>query len=429
MSMKKLKIDIWYLIIILLFINYQIVTIILHDNIAFRYLRDLFLLVQLFLTFLSAKNNRKISVIYIFLAFWSVFLAIGFVKTKNATVGITFLRRYIFPILTMIIAANINSFKEKDFYKFFCFILRFFTLLSIWGIIQAWVLTDSFLIRLGYPTKSYSGKLRDSFYFGNLGIQRVVSTVSNSNVFALVLGTTILVALLNAKSVLKTRFNRICLIIICFAYLLTFSRANFLAMMIVGLLIYWKSISRKIRLRIKYFVGIFAFLLIIAVITKNSYIMQIFGWIQNTLSGNEASSANRVSIWADAFRMVVKNPFGMGFGHVGAFAQISNTNDFVHAENSYLAIAIDLGIIGLFIYLTFIFVLIRRFKKYKNNFGRSSIALVLYMMICFMFSNHIYDMEAVVYIYLLIGLFYNLTICLKQKESVNDGFFCNSMQL
>ena len=42
-----------------------------------------------------------------------------------------------------------------------------------------------------------------------------------------------------------------------------------------------------------------------------------------------------------------------GFGHVGSFAQLANVSDFIHAENSYLAIAIDSGVIGTIIYVTF----------------------------------------------------------------------------
>lgn len=427
----KPRIVIWYFIVGLLLINYQIVTIILKDRALFKYLRDLLLVSEIFLTIFSFKNSRVITggkrIVYVQVALFCGLTIIGFLRTDSMVVGVTFLRRYLYSLIAMCLIISMKSVKEKDFLRYFQFIICFLSALSLWGIFQAWFLKDVFLIKLGYPIKEHTGTLRDSFYFGNLGIQRVVSTTSNSNVFALILGTTILVAIINAKEILSRKKQRILFYIICVAYVLTFSRANFLAMIIVGLIVSWKYIPARERKRIIKSFALFSVAFFVGLITQNGYVMKITTWIFNTFTGREASSANRVSIWIEAFNAVKAHPFGIGFGHVGAFAQINMAEKIIHAENSYLAMAIDLGVVGFIVYMSLLISIIRLFKRSHGKYGRTGVAIILYVMICFMFSNHVYDMEATGYIFILVGMLLNLSKPEKENMLVEQKVFSYSV--
>ncbi len=149
---------------------------------------------------------------------------------------------------------------------------------------------------------------------------------------------------------------------------------------------------------------------IIGVLSKNMYFYKIFTWILATLTGEESSSAARTSIWIEAFQKMLNNPFGIGFGKVGSFAYGIGTVNVLSCENSYIAIALDLGWMGFWAYFLFLISLIVRFSHIKENniddqkIKRSGIAMIIYLMICFFFSNHIYDMEAMTIIFFIVGL-------------------------
>ena len=68
-----------------------------------------------------------------------------------------------------------------------CIYLYLIVALSIFGVFQAQVLGDGFLRKLGYPVEYSHGYGRDmlynSFYFGGLGIQRVVATTEQFQIF------------------------------------------------------------------------------------------------------------------------------------------------------------------------------------------------------------------------------------------------------
>lgn len=404
----------WKLLFALLLINYQIITILCNDFVLLKFLRDIVLI--MLIGDIWAKNGvrKPKGITIIFVVAFFAFLLNATVATSNISMSFTFLRKYIFPIAVFYTMLSWTSITNMEIIKIEKFILNFLFLFSLWGIFQAWILGDSFLIHLGYPVK-YSGAygrmaLNDSFYFGNLGIQRVVSTISNSNVCALILGTCIIFFVIGAEEIISNRSGFAKLLVICFAYLLTFSRANFLAMMIVLLLIIWKYIPKMYRRYIKITILIGVLVCVSGYIIGDNPIYDIIGWIVNTLTGKEASSSHRVIIWMEALKKVIETPFGVGFGKVGSFAQNAKVVDFVHAENSYLAIALDTGWFGLAMYIGMLLSLKTKFSKFKKHVDRiikmkkAACAITLYLMVCFCFSNHIYDMEAVTVIFFLIGL-------------------------
>lgn len=413
MLSNRTQINLWKLLIFLTLINYQCVTIILNDFILFKFLRDIVLLFILLLVLLKNQDRTQFSITTLMLIVFFLFLIAAAFQTEGLSLIVLFYRKYLFPIGVLYSVLLFSEVDEEIYLEMLQFFLNLLSILALWGIFQAYILGDQFLMDLGYPTglsKAY-GKitLNSSFYFGNLGIQRVVSTVSNSNVFALILGVVIIIMILNYNSILTTVWNKLKLLCIMAAYVLTFSRANFLSMIIVFIICMWPYIPKKVLMGVGILVCVAGGAFIIR--DKTGLALKLINWVKDSLSFKESSAAGRMGIWLTALKKVKESPLGIGFGKVGSFAQNSGTNDFYHCENSYLAVALDLGWLGLVSWLGFLGSLVYKIKvnagRILKKDGKIASAILLYFMIACFFSNHIYDMEAVAVVFFLVGLSIN----------------------
>lgn len=397
---------------ILMIINYMIVTIVFKDNVILKYLRDIIL----FLLIINCALNRKILLNSenIFLWIFMIFLVISIPKSTSFGAAIISIRRYMIPIALLIVSCNINLI--TNYKKFLKFVMYSAVILAVLGIFQAQILGDQFLIKLGYPVvylNAYQKEmLYNSFYFGGLGMQRVVATFSSSNICGLFFGIT-LTYLVIFYNEIQSKYKNIYVIIIGIAYILTFSRSNFLAMLIIILVFAYKYIPYR---EIAIFIGIGIVCVVALSIFQgeNGIIFKIWNWVVSTFNMTDTSAAGRSGIWKEALNQVIKSPMGIGFGHVGSLVDASAGNLVFSAENSYINIALDTGWCGLICYfmfwLTLLIDLWKNQKNYENQndfFGKkiclASRAILLYLMIVMCFSNHIQDMEIITFAYMIIG--------------------------
>lgn len=417
MKVKFDKILALKVLIILLMTNYMVVTILLDDMIILKYLRDI-ILVTLFGLNVLNKKIAKFEMGWICFIF---LLLLAFIRSDNMPLAIVSIRRYVFPIIALITIKHFSSITKEKFNRVVDFLLIFFALISLWGVFQAWVLKDDFLKSIGYVTSYSYGYGRDmlnySFYFGGLGIQRVVSTLSNANICGLVLGTTLLFLIFLYPYINNEKKN-IYILLMLIGYVLTFSRSNFLALLIVVILIMYPYIPHKNVIWGCIGVGLLACIALFFIQGENGLIYKLWGWVINTLTLSESSVAGRSSRWTIAFLAAMRNPWGIGFGHVGALAIDAGVADAMDCENSYLAIAIDSGVLGMILYVFCICSLILKFSKYKkmcsNNEGLEKRiclcgkSMLIYMLVTMFFSNHIYDMEAIALIFIYVGILLNI---------------------
>jgi|GEM_PF-5596169 len=415
----KLKFDrtFWFeALVVLLAVNYMIVTVVLGDRAVFKYLRDLVLIYLVFRICARGEVYKPAGLPCVVLFF--ACLMVGFFRAPSVGTGVTVLRRYLFPLLMFFAAANLRLY--RDFNRFSRFIVATFVILALWGVFQADLLGDGFLRRLGYPVEYNYGYKRDmlynSFYFGGLGIQRVVATFSSSNICALATGTALIFLGVCYPCLRHIRHRNLALIALGLGYLLSFSRSNMLAMAVVALVLVWPYIPhRKALLCAAAFAA--ALVVVVGIYQgKSGIFYKLLNWVQTTLNFTESSAGGRSRIWKEAFQAVMKYPLGLGFGHVGALAdQAGVTKLRFSSENSYLAIALDTGWAGLLLYLGFLFISIWRLREYARRFrGQGNLlgsrlctagyAIVVYMMVVMFFSNHIHDMEVVSYAYMYAGL-------------------------
>lgn len=423
MLSKKSELTVFKAIIILLLINYQVVTIVCNDFVIFKFLRDILLFVVFVNILANSQGYKRVNKLSFAIVAFVVLLVVVSIANENVGTSVVFLRRYLFPLLMLLALLWSTKYTYEGYLDLMRFIFNILFILSLWGIFQAYVLGDTFLMDLGYPSSySYSYKritLKMSYYFGGMGIQRVVSTLSNTNVLAVILGTAVIYFITLKDEILKKKYDIIKLVIIVGAYVLTFSRANFLAILIVGIILIWKYVPYKKAIVICVGGALFAFMMLYFVQDSSGITHKLVNWVVESLQFKESSASGRTQIWKEAFEAVKNNPFGIGFGKVGSYADDTNVGEFYHSENSYLAIALDLGWLGLFVYLCIVVALVFLLIKTKTMVGkrntRAGLAIILYLLIVMMFSNHIYDMEVMTFVFLLIG------VQIKKVQLVNDN--------
>ena len=418
MTLTRKKRLIIGLLLVILMINYMVITVVLKDTAAFKYLRDILLLV-VFVAVIGCvplKASRQWYLVAILC--FGFFGVIGALQSDSLRDIIIVGRRYIFPLIVFFVASNLKiDGKEEKILRFF---LIFLAALSLFGVIQAHILGEQFLINLGYPLTYSQFYKRDflgnSFYFGGLNIQRVVATLSSSNICALVLGITMVYLIVNNKVFVKKAYKPFLYLVILLGYLLTFSRSNFVALFVVLIFVIWKYIPYRRYLLLGLALAMLGFVAVAIIQGEGGIANKIFEWVVGSFQAKDTSAAGRSGIWMEAFEQVKKSPFGIGFGHVGGVVGFNHVKD-VHfsAENSYLAIALDTGWGGLICYIGFLTGIIaylvknaKRFARQKDYKGNrlcvAGYATAVYLMVVMFFSNHIHDMEAMALAYFLIGI-------------------------
>lgn len=146
------------------------------------------------------------------------------------------------------------------------------------------------------------------------------------------------------KGLLVTGF---CLLLV--AQLLTFSRGGYLGLFValpLVILLLWKTFTLKARV----FVAVFVLASLIVVFTLGSPIIGRIGSIFNI---REPSSFGRLLIWSKALDIFRDRPF-LGVGIGGYSKIIDPTASYrapIYAHNTYLDIAVEMGIFALIAWL------------------------------------------------------------------------------
>lgn len=442
MKIKFNRILLLKLLIVILTINYMVITIIFNDMTLLKYSRDMLLAAMICICLTNKTFAFKTkSLIFVFII---MFWGIACLRADSLSMGVACFRRYIFPLGVLFAVTRMEALKKESEYKSFLkFILIFFAIISVWGVFQAWVLGDEFLMKLGYPTTYLHQYKRvmlgHSFYFGGLGIQRVVSTISNSNICGLILGSSLLFLISGYKLIPFTnRWKNILLIGILIGYILTFSRSNFLALCIVGLFIVFRYIPYKKQILLALIGLVCVGVVVLIVQGSDGLIYKLLEWVKSSLNLTDTSVAGRSDKWTEALKVISANPLGLGFGHVGSIARDAGVKDYIPCENSYFAMAIDFGIIGAVLYIGFmVWVIInlgKKAKRYQNEqddigyrISKGGQSIIIYLMIVMFFSNHIYDMEAVSIIYAYAGIALNLTKNNRRIYAAQSNINCTDL--
>lgn len=217
---------------------------------------------------------------------------------------------------------------------------------SVFGFGQVFWLGHSFLSK--YYTEN---GIIDNSHFAYIGGRfqiRANSTFTSPNDFGMFLAIILLIGVglfLTARRPKATTWLLVVSIMLP-ALLLTFSRSSWLALGTGFLSVF--LLRRRIKTSLLLSI-LFVILLSIPVLVK----LDIFQRFSDTISLQDPSAAGKLPSIINGAKFVLDHPMGIGLGMAGPrsgrFGEVE-----IHSENYYILMAMEIGIIGLILYLVII---------------------------------------------------------------------------
>lgn len=318
------------------------------------------------------------------------------------------------PLIVFYLARNAKVSLET-LNKLFVLIFCLGTVISAWGIFQASILGDKFLINLGYET--ISGKLNTSFYIAMFFFQRAVGTFASPNTFGIYLQMCIMLGFyVNGYGLIKNKkIYYLCNTIMLFALLYSFSRSSILSLIlsfsIFAYFVYGSKKSTYIFLKcILTLIVVFS----IFFIFNKDVVEPLITHTINTITLEDPSTLGHIDSLSNSVSFAMKNPLGVGLGKTGPRAS-ARSGGGINSENSFFILLFDLGMFGLFLYLVLIsLIMVHLYSKIKSKLN--SEARLLYSVILSILIGHmaawnllpyIVELETTLILFFIIGLGYN----------------------
>ena len=288
-------------------------------------------------------------------------------------------------------------------------------IIGAWGIFQASILGDNFLIDLGY--ESSNGRLNSSYYIAMFLFQRAVGTFSSPNTFGIYLQMCIMLGVyLNSRGLIKhPKIYYLSNFILVGALLYTFSRSSLLALAISITMFTSLNYGFKKCVQITSKVILVFFIVFLVFFAFNKDVMEpLITHSINTITLQDPSAVGHLDSFNDSVTFASKNPFGIGLGKSGPRAS-ARSGLFINSENSFFIILFDLGLLGLFFYLfmlcLFMYYL---YSKIRSPFSCESKALIILILSTFAgqilvwnLLPYIVELETTLILFFILGLGFN----------------------
>lgn len=395
------------ILIIYMPLHYYLCDIILKNSQVDNILRDI-VIVFLFVIHLYkyGLKTSKIGLLIAIIAIIMFFQSIVSVVNGNPY-AINSLRTYVVPSLLYFIVKDLKIDCKKA-KKLLYYLLVEMALIGIWGLFQAFVLGDSFLVRIGYPT--VEGHLGASYYInGYYGHQRSVGTFISANYCGLILAIFILLAV-SLDYYRKKKIGNVIIICLAISLVATISRSSILALAIA--IVYYVFFEWKISAKtiVKILTVIFAGMVIIIIVDRfalNGMLSKmVIDGVSSALSFNDASSRKHMMDLFEPINTVLENFFGTGFGNNGPMV-LSKVKDAYNVESSIYLMMLETGaVFGLLYYIPFIrCIVMAPFSSLKRK--KVSATVVLLVFITFIFLPNVQCFEILFYVYIALGVYDN----------------------
>ena len=285
----------------------------------------------------------------------------------------------ILPLGNYGIFLKIVAFKNIAFFPFIYFVGRFVDPKKVWlskyqlmicvlAIVAAMILlfetiSDTHLQTLtGYA--GYNYKYQGAESAGNYGlswtfeieggIKRFASIFANplEHAAATLLTIAVLISLITKKEINNKKIFIIASFAAILSVIFALSRASLISF---GLVLYIYAIVTKRKKILLAFHVLFAIGVISLVYLLSNNTISEF--IINTFNFTNSSSISHVIEWVDGIQSIYAHPLGIGMGESGRVAGELGLN--VGGENQLIIIAVQTGLISLFLYMAILFISIR----------------------------------------------------------------------
>lgn len=376
--------------------------------------RDVLIFILL-LIFVYKKNRlRKFQKISIFCIFWILINAIISIPFSNTTIylALNMSRIYIMPIILYLTVSSVSLSREQYSKLINLFWIQG-VILTIFGIVQVFVLGSDFLINLGYGD---NGSLNYTYYIGGFyGFQRMVSTFSSANDCGLYLSGLLTISIVSSEYIHEKlkKVYPIGLMIMFLGIVLTFSRTSIIAVTITAFVYFVRIAHKNVNLQsVKIYGTIFLALLIVGfgidILFLNMRVSRmIASSFSSTVSKTDASFLKHLEDMYLPMFDVLKHPFGYWFGTNGPVALSYLGRSHTHlVESSYWLIGYELGFFGMILYFhpIFYFAYTYIFGKEKIVYENAACALAFCDCIAFLMLPYVASFEMPFLMFLFMGL-------------------------
>ncbi len=154
--------------------------------------------------------------------------------------------------------------------------------------------------------------------------------------------------------------------------LFSFSRSAWIgAVVSVGLVIYLKISSQVVKKRLLYLVsaGFILFVISLFIFKNNSVYQNLIFHTQTTSVSNPSSDTGHLNGLSIGLHQIISNPIGSGTGTAGPASVYNKKAPVRIAENFFIQIGQELGIIGLLVFIVIQVLLAVKLYKTKSDFG------------------------------------------------------------
>ncbi len=237
-------------------------------------------------------------------------------------------------------------------------------IVSVLAIFQAFLISPSFLEKLGYGVSTIDPR---QIIDGSIKFYRSFSTLGGPNQLGAYLLITLAFSLAYGIKQ-KSWFVTLSSLPILAGIILSFSRSAWIGAIITFVLAVFLSISRKQKIYFVLSTLIVAMLaggLVISQIGTNPRLENILRHGRVFEGRVEGSDSSRITALAEATNAVLKNPFGHGLGSAGP-ASFKADKPFI-PENWFLQIAYEIGVLGLLLYIFAFAALLGDFIRNRSN--------------------------------------------------------------
>lgn len=418
--MDKIKKFLLMLLVLLLPYHHQIISVVLSDFWFLRYWKEAVISILFLITCIQigmGKKKLKISLyektLLLFMAVIFLFVCISDSKYQALYIS----RIYFMPML-LVPVVKYTDITKKDIRRAICMVMASTIILCIWGIIQAQVLGDSFLVSLGYRTQrvNHTLRLKNEFYIlGGGFMQRVVSTFAAPNTCGMYLSIVLVIMVyLNKPMEINKYYTYISEGIITLTLLLTFSRTSWIAcgaalLVHVALFVKWDKSKRK---KVAIYTAGGALIVVVAdlLILHTGVVMAAVKLLGNTITGKDTSLLGHLNSWVESIVKIFHHPLGFGLGNNGPRAMLFLKKPHL-TESSYFLMAYETGILGAIIYFSSYLVAVWDNRKLCTKTGNKNMAMIfsvlLIMGLGYLSLPFVQDFELLVFMYLIVALQYN----------------------
>jgi O-antigen ligase len=186
---------------------------------------------------------------------------------------------------------------------------------------------------------------------------------ANDLALVLVMALPLLVYLFSVSNVIFKILSAAMVFICLYGIVLTDSRGGFLALLAVGFLILFRSpVSRATK------TGIIALVLIVFVSLAGGHYWDRMLTMWSPQGEYDETAGGRTTVWKTGLRILVTHPWGVGIDNFETAEGLSHggLGAWNAAHNSFLQLAVDLGVVGFIVFIALIAVTVKDLRRIQK---------------------------------------------------------------